>query len=174
MGEYAILKNNKKKVKIGICEDMIYLRYEDIDKVLLAEGSNFGIFFRLPFPDEDNIEPGYYDGCRNYPLYNFNANDTIDNIGTIQLKHDSGLLVNVPCYHGNKLPETDNENINFFWNGKTSWFFELKRIKVIDDKKIPVITCRFCEKSWICDWDDILDYIQDEKLKKRLEKYANE
>ena len=33
MGEYAIRKSDNDCIKIGTCEDMYYLRYEDQDKV---------------------------------------------------------------------------------------------------------------------------------------------
>ena len=42
MGEYAIRKSDGESIKIGTCEDMYYLRYEDRFKVTPEEGSGFG------------------------------------------------------------------------------------------------------------------------------------
>ena len=62
MGEYALRKSDRQSIKIGTCEDMYYLRYEDQDKVVPESGSDFGYRWRIPFPDEDHILPGDYDG----------------------------------------------------------------------------------------------------------------
>lgn len=67
MGEYAKRKSDGAKIKIGTCEDMYYIRFEDRFKVLPLEGSvdisrnPEDSRFRLPFPDEDGIEPGEYE-----------------------------------------------------------------------------------------------------------------
>ena len=62
MGEYAIRKSDRQSIKIGTCEDMYYLRYEDQDKVTPESGSDFGFRWRIPFPSEDKILPGDYCG----------------------------------------------------------------------------------------------------------------
>ena len=59
MGEYA--KHDGHEVKIGTCEDMYYLRLEDCRKVQpipnsLNPATCEGLRFRLPFPDEDNVQ----------------------------------------------------------------------------------------------------------------------
>jgi len=66
MGEYALRKSDDTEIKIGTCEDMYYLRYEDRDKVSKLPNSldprtEYNLRFRLPFPDEDDIKPGEYD-----------------------------------------------------------------------------------------------------------------
>ena len=61
MGEYALRKSDRESIKIGTCDDMYYLRYEDQDKVIPESGSDFGNRWRIPFPDEDHILPGDYD-----------------------------------------------------------------------------------------------------------------
>jgi len=183
MGEYA--KYNNQDVKIGTCESMYYLRYEDRMKVSPVHGSvnprtETGLFWRLPYPDEDNVNPG------NYEVYNrserlwkkeegdkyaadFSDPETIECPGTIQLTHPSGLLVNVPCYHGEKLLENTGD-IKTFWNGK-SWSYGLAFIKNTPDEVYPVVKCRHCGNMWRYTWDDILPYLHGE-LKARLEKYA--
>jgi len=185
MGEYAEFSGGR--IKIGTCEDLGYLRIEDIHRVGPVEGSvnvratPEGSYFRLPFPDEDMINPGGYNnmfrGARLSP--EFNSGDEDYRPGNIQLKHECGLLVNMPCYHGAKLPDVEGckDTIRCFWNGK-SWFFELYRVKCVeadqdeDGKKKfdvkPMFRCRHCGNMWSCEWEEIVPYIVDGELKKRL------
>ncbi len=65
MGEYATFQG--QSVKIGTCEDMLYLRADQrgqvrperdsVDPVKDAES----LRFRFPWPDEDHLEPGDFD-----------------------------------------------------------------------------------------------------------------
>lgn len=188
MGEYAERKSDGIEVKIGTCDSMYYLRYEDRNKVKPVENSlnpagEDCLFWRLPFPDEDNIQVGEYtDYKRGYRLYknekderghewsvNFSDPKTVGDAGIMQFHNDSGLLVNVKCFHGEKLPES-TEDAQFHWNGK-SWHFELAHIQNMKDKVLPVVRCRFCGNMWRYDWNDIMPFIADKELKQRLEKY---
>lgn len=182
MGEYAIRKSDRQKIKIGTCSNMYYLRWEDRAKVIHIPGNLDAqdtecLFWRLPYPDEDHLRPGdYTDAFRGVRLYK-KVGDYYRDLeipamepGTIQLRHDSGLLVNVPCYHGAKLPEA--EGIRFFWNGK-SHHYELCFIKNINDKLYPVIKCQHCGEMWTCAWADIWDYLPTE-FQSRFEQYRND
>lgn len=169
MGEYAKRKSDGQEVKIGTCEDMLYLRYEDREKVSKLPNSldpvrEAGVLrFRLPFPDEDEIPIGEYkDPFRGMRLYrqcgvgqssyceDFKDESTIKQPGGFQLRHECGLLVNVPCYHGLKLPE-GNADFRPFWNGK-GWFFELTQLapRTIDGifQVLPIVKCRHCREIW--------------------------
>ena len=180
MGEYAIRKSDSQRIKIGTCESMYYLRLEDKNKVQPENGSGFGWYWRLPHPEEDGILPGDYDShVANLRLWNKPAGEkyghdftdptAADRPGTIQLRHECGLLVNVPCYHGYKLPEI-NPPAQAFWNGK-GWFLELKCLRTDGERVHPVVECRHCHEAWRYRWADVLPYIHGE-MKKRLEKYA--
>src|SRR5438132_13372510 len=114
MGEYAIRKSDNQEIKIGTCEDMYYLRLEDLDKITPLPSSidpirEIGsLRFRLPFPDEDHLQPGEYEPYnRGERLYcgneDFTDPKTAEEPVLIQLTHKSGLLVNLTCYHGAKL-----------------------------------------------------------------------
>lgn len=144
MGEYAIRKSDGVEVKIGTCEEMYYLRYEDREKVRVKPNNvdpvQFAneLRFRLPFPDEDHILPGDYDNHkRGERLYipssvsgcseAFSDDSTVNEPGRIQLRHECGLILGIPCYHGIKLPEVVHP-MAVFWNGK-SWFFELMQLR---------------------------------------------
>jgi len=75
MGEYAKFGNSE--IKIGTCEDMYYLRFEDRYKVRHLPGNvdpnkdseAAHLRFRLPFPDEDHILPGGYEPETNWKVY---------------------------------------------------------------------------------------------------------
>jgi len=186
MGEYA--KFNGTRIKIGMCESMYYLRYEDRKKVIPESGSinpriEKDCFWRLPYPDEDHLHPGQYHVYnRGFGLHkkdkegywiNFSNPETIQYPGTIQLKHEnSGLLVNMPCYHGERLPNPPPEG-KVFWNGK-GWSFELAFIKNTDEGVFPIVRCRHCGQMWSYGWKEILPYIQDPKLKDRFEQYTSQ
>lgn len=179
MGEYARRKRDGVEVKIGTCSDMYYIRYEDRDKVARLQNSldcsvEFNLRWRLPFPDEDKVKIGEYeDYCRGCGLSGFNDYDgMIDNVGTLQLTHESGLLINVPCYHGIKLPDITGPKVGAFWNGKSN-HIELSSVKNMPDGTLrPVIRCRYCGESWRSEWEYVLPHLYDRELKERLEVYA--
>lgn len=174
MGEYAIRRSDRAEVKIGTCEDMLYLRYEDRANVQpLANNVDPAKYahelrFRLPFPDEDNQRIGEYDdpfrGIRLFRLLSVNgcAEDFSDESlaskpGNIQLLHQSGLLLNVPCYHGIKLPEVQAP-MKAFWNGK-SWSLELTQLRPTPEGVKPIVHCRHCRGKWRYNWSDIWDFV---------------
>ena len=182
MGEYAVRISDNTEVKVGTCEMMYYLRNEDKDKVRLLPGQSFGDFWRLPFPDEDEVLPGAYEnynrGQRLYKVHKSNTltgQDYIEHFepelepGSLQIKHECGILVNMPCYHGAKLPEP-GPGQKVFWNGK-SWFLELPWIKRTTKATRYVVRCRWCREMWSYSWDDIQEWIPEGELKERLRSY---
>ena len=182
MGEYAEFRNNR--IKIGTCEMMYYLRYEDRLKVKplnnnLDPNTEMNLFWRLPVKCEDNISPGHYSaGWPKVPLvknllhgdHYFSDPICANHPGVMQLRHnDSGLLINVKCYHGVKLP-IGNDDFNAFWNGK-GYAFELVAIKNETKSFMLVIECRFCGIFFTCDFGEIEDFISDKTLRDRLSRY---
>lgn len=164
MGEYAMY--GKDRIKIGTCERMYYLRYEQRQMVQPLSGNvkpatTPGLFFRLPFPDEDDVPPGHFTpferGARLYRQNEDFADDSLEP-GTMQLHHPSGLLLNVPCDHGSRLPEV-GPGMHAVWNGK-SWSLELIALKSLPDGTVrPVVHCRHCRELWSYDWADLLEWI---------------
>lgn len=184
MGEYATRRSDRKRIKIGTCEAMYHLRHEDIDKVIPDGGYSLhqsGLWFRLPLPKEDGIEPGGYDDYEvPVPLLPYTDPDTSERIsfampegvgehpGNLQLHHPSGLLVNASCTHGLRLPEGTDE-LRAHWNGKTSIWWELYMLK--DQKNeglLPLVRCAFCRETFRTDWARVLPHIADEVLRDRL------
>lgn len=173
MGEYAIRKSDDVRVKIGTLENMYYLRYEDRFKVRHESGNVDPVIdanelrFRLSFPDEDDVPIGQYkDFRRGLRLYRASSvqgcsedysREMSGEPGNIQLRHESGLLLNVPCYHGLKLPEV-LPPMKAFWNGK-SWSMELYWLRPTPEGVKPVIGCRHCGDLWRTDWADIWGYV---------------
>lgn len=176
MGEYATRKSDGEEIKIGTCENMYYIRWEDKSKVTPNKNNSFGLRWRLPFPDEDHLQPGdYKEYNRSYRLYDHSGNDFDGGseereAGNIQLSHECGLLLNVPCHHGKELPDV-GEKVKVFWNGK-SWFFELASIREDNGKLYPVVCCKHCREQWRYSWDEILPFVQDQELNARLQIYA--
>lgn len=191
MGEYAL--NHNQRIKIGTCEDMYYLRWEDRFKVQPVSGNvdpstDIGLRFRLPFPDEDLVGPGGYEVYnRGLRLGHTDPNyhgigkpgwvdwageaEMMATVGHIQLRHEpSGLLLNVPCHHGFKLPEC-GPGMNAHWNGK-SHSMELTSVKAMDDGRVvPVVSCRHCGEAWRDEWDNILPEVP-EPMRSRLVVHA--
>ena len=120
MGEYA--KYHKADIKIGTCEDMLYLRWDQRHLVEAMAGNVDpvkeinSIWFRLPRVLESTVEPGGFDfygfnGARPIPIY-IQPNSPLDkdvtellrdesHLGSIQLRsEEAGVQCSVPCNHG--------------------------------------------------------------------------
>lgn len=180
MGEFAKRISDGERVKIGTCETMYYLRYEDRRKVEALPGNvdvardPVGLFFRVPFPDEDDVRVGEYAayerglrlsrkvvtlGTQPDSHEDFRDEETAKVPGIMQMRHEaSGLLLTVPCYHGVKLPEVVAP-MKTFWSGK-GHALELAHLKATADGVLPVVRCRFCGFMWRYQWSDIWEYLQ--------------
>lgn len=116
MGEFAIY--NGEEIKIGTCEDMLYLRPDQIHLVRSSALSDLtSIRFRFPFPQEDKVEPGAFSN----PFYGFPVQAEVpaeaDSIhDKIQLKDTSnrGILVMLPCPYS---VEGKASGIKYGYNG---------------------------------------------------------
>jgi len=101
MGEYAV--SDGLRVKIGTCEDMLYLRADQTGK--LAESDvDFGdravlevVRFRFPWPDEDGNAPGDFDDpFRGLRLWGAEVPEGVEH-GLVQFSARNGYLVSLPC-----------------------------------------------------------------------------
>ena len=132
MGEYATRIKDGAEIKIGTCESLYYLRYDQRNQVRY----NFGLgsdkwYWRIPMPSEDDRQAGDFEPSlltkEGYiPAFlriNEDSNNPLlqafgESEGKMQTRVEQlGMLVNIPCYHGIKLPESAN-GVKFFWNGK--------------------------------------------------------
>lgn len=176
MGEYAKLKGTTDEIKIGTCEHMYYLRYEDVDKVDPLPGNvdpanDSGLYFRLPFPDEDELEPGEYDFFnRGVTLYGFKPDIPVYENGYVRYRNNSGLVVQIPCYHGQAVPLTGNTAFRAELKERDAGAFEMFAVLRKGDEFFIAIRCLYCGMNWSVTADEVWEYIPDE-LKPRLEKY---
>jgi hypothetical protein len=178
MGEYAIRNSDGQEIKIGTCENMYYLRYSDRDKVRAMKGNvdpmdeseSKELRYRLPFPDEDNVRPGEYkDYNRGALLCAFSDPETAEYPGIVQIVSKAGMMCNVTCYHGEKLPE-NTKDVKFFWNGKNSCF-ELNHLKFIDGTVHGIYTCTECGASFREPLEKLIPFMtrfEDVALRNRL------
>jgi hypothetical protein len=192
MGEYATRRADGQKIKIGVCEDMFYLRIEDADAVAPLKNNvdasvGTGLRFRLPYPDEDALRPGEYEdfdrGFRLYRTVDDGRHEWSENYvpagladaeaGYLQLRHEaSGLLLSVPCHHGECLPDT-GPNVRASWNGK-GYSIELYAVKRTIDGVFPIVRCRHCKTMWRDTWADVLPFVADPILRERLARHDQE
>jgi hypothetical protein len=195
MGEYAI-RADGLTVKIGTCENLCQLRYDDRAKLrgdygLLNPADVMDCFWRLPHPDEDSVGIGEYKewerGIRLFKrvpgkMHRWQPDDwdrvpfAPDDLepGRLCLTHESGIHLLMPCYHGLKEYDGDYGEIKIGWNGRDPFQLELISVKNTKDGLKPVFRCRHCRKMWRCEWEEIIEYVWDEKLKSRLIEYAGE
>jgi hypothetical protein len=181
MGEFANYAG--QKIKIGTCDEMLYLRYEDRHLVEWIKGnvdaaSDMGLKWRLPFSDEDDSGPGRYaDPFRAVQLRRgnewFRCPEAAEQGGTIQMTHPCGYLLNVPCYHGEKLPGEGKPH-GIQWNGRAGGFYELVHVKNTAEGVLPVIRCRFCREAWRAEWAEVLEWIPCPIMRERLARHAAE
>ena len=104
MGEYATL--NGERIKIGTCEDMLYLRADQAALVVPEPGNvdpvedRLKLRFRFPFPDEDSTAPGAFaDHAYALPVHGVTVPDGVSH-STVQFAARAGYLVSLPCPEG--------------------------------------------------------------------------
>ena len=192
MGEYAKYKG--ESVKIGTCEMMYYLRYEDRYKVTKVSNNvdptdSKGLFFRLPFPEEDGFGPGNYDNYQPYfeydkGAYHINSMCRLNNShpalsegpihpGLVQTTVPQlGMLVNLTCYHGLQLNK-DSEETRFGWNGKRDPL-ALSYLKDTGTELRVCVNCIGCGQMWSFPYDVIEGAIINPIMKERIRKMCSD
>lgn len=105
MGEYAIRKSDGAEIKIGTCENMYYLRFDQRHLVKGMRGNVdpnddsevCSVRFRFPFPWEDAIQPGeFLDSDARIKLHNVSLPDGVDH-SKVQFQNAAGVLISLPC-----------------------------------------------------------------------------
>lgn len=184
MGEYAHYKS--KIIKIGTCEMMYYLRYEDRFKVKKHENSldphiEKNLFWRLPFSDEDEIELGNYkQDERGISIIDDNKElakklcENPRNIGTIYqgIEH-TPIRIILNCYHGARLPigsdEIKIQKMTYSLNQQ----LQLCYVKNDEIRGIrPIIKCSLCENMWSFDITEVEKYFGEDEVFKRVKNYT--
>lgn len=104
MGEYA--NHNGRSVKIGTCEDMLYLRADQAHLVRPERGSvdpvrdAEAIRFRFPWPDEDGCEPGSFENPFRTLAVQGASHPVPFEHGIVQFVASAGYNVCLPCPEG--------------------------------------------------------------------------
>lgn len=179
MGETAKRISDGKKIKIGVCNEMMYCRYDQL-KDVKYEYRTDNMLWRIPNPDEDGIKPGdfssqvvttdYVPWFLTIDIDKIDFTDKADMVrcsGNMQMwDRKSGLSMNIKCYHGLQLPES-NKDIQFFWNGKTNPLY-LSHLNNTPDELKVCVSCRCCKKTWTFNYNEIAPAIYSLWMKLRL------
>ena len=107
MGEYMRRKSDGERIKVGTCEDLYYLRCDQLGRVYADGDANprahlDAYRFRFPWPEEDGIAPGdFKDYERSMALYV----DSLPELehGSVQFTANyprAGYVVSLPCPEG--------------------------------------------------------------------------
>ncbi|GGK13104.1 hypothetical protein GCM10010124_02050 [Pilimelia terevasa] len=117
MGEYGTYKG--QEIKIGTCEDMLYLRPDQINLVTGAAVLNHlkELRFRFPFPEEDSIEPGGFDDFdRGLSVWGYEVPAEVRHY-KVQFASNGrgkGILVMLPCPYSQ---EAKDSGLKYMYNG---------------------------------------------------------
>lgn len=182
MGEYAKRISDKEEVKIGTCNEMWNIRYDQLSEVEYGYQTS-DLLWRIPMPDEDGTKPGEYPfGVvhDNYvpwqlsiDLSEIDKDEFTANSGMFQMwDKRMGLTVNVKCYHGLKLPES-TASAQFFWNGKAD-VLHLAFLNNAAEELLICVQCRMCKNLWTCGWNEIGHLIKSVWMRLRLFRQCNE
>lgn len=147
MGEYAKLIGSGEEVKIGTCEDMLYLRADQRHRVWPQSGSvdpardAAELRFRFPWPDEDNIGPGGFDDPFRKLRVDIAPPEGFEH-GIVQfVASAAGYNVSLPC------PEGPSEHgLHVHRNGFAGASF-LCQQRLIDGVLMAVFECA-CGRKW--------------------------
>lgn len=155
MGEYAKLKGTGAEIKIGTCENMYYLRYDQRDQVWPQAHSlnpsdretQRSIRFRFPWPDEDANAPGDFDDPFRRLAVHVPAPEGVDH-SSVQFTSNSpkGYLVSLPCPEGPSesaaftLDDDGIKTVKIHRNGFVGATF-LWQQRVWEDRLVAVLQC---------------------------------
>ncbi len=158
MGEYATRKSDGQKIKIGTCENMYYLRYDQREQVR-AESGNVDpvadaaeLRFRFSWPDEDTNKPGDFDDYgRSLRIDHFDASTDVEH-SSVQFSAHNGYLVSLPCPEAGASTITDSDGIaspltvhKNGYGGAVHLCFHRFRPEV---GLVPILKCGGCGAMW--------------------------
>lgn len=191
MSEYATRKIDNTEFKIGTCEDMFKCRYDQLGEITYPYMSD-NLYWRIPTPDEDGIQPGDFDdsllredGYIPWKLMidttKFSEEDIklMQKQGTVQLKEPHmGLLVNIRCPHGFDVGEDfqkHDEGIVYSmgYNGHQDILY-LKGLKNEPNELKVLVECSACRSMWSFSFNEIEPAIESIWMRLRLLRQISE
>lgn len=149
MGEYAEFKG--QRTKIGTCEDMYYLRFDQRFLVGGLEGNVNPrldkdaelLRFRFPWPDEDDVEPGAFEDFYRSLAVNGLEPDPHAGHNTVQFSARPGYVVSLPCPESHTWPAHLKVHRNGFAGSVV-----LVAQRWLLGKLWPVLRCGGCGSMW--------------------------
>ena len=154
MGEYA--KHQGHQIKIGTCEQMYYLRADQVEFITPEHNSvnphsldTAGrIRFRFPFPDEDGVTPGaFQDYNRALAVWGVEVPEGVAH-GSLQFTRNypaaGGIILSTPC------PESQEgkaSGLRFGYNGYAGKV-GIHSQRLIDGQLKLVCSCGSCGALW--------------------------
>jgi hypothetical protein len=149
VGENAMYSG--EPIKIGTCEDMYYLRFDQrrlVDhipgNVNVNSDEVYEVRFRFPFPDEDRIQPGEFERYdRSIALHGFPMPAGVKH-GSVQFRADAGYLCSIPC------PESGEQidGLRIAKNGFSGAVHLVRQKLLRDGRLVPVLKCGGCGALW--------------------------
>lgn len=149
MGEYATYRG--ESIKIGICENMYYLRADQARELRAESGSvnalcDAGVIrFRFPFPSEDSTPPGLFeDYAKRLHIPGLTAPEELaDEHYSVQFVAQShGYNVCLPCPESGKADHGLTVHRNGFAGA-----VGLSQQRLVDGQLLPILQC-VCGMSW--------------------------
>jgi hypothetical protein len=157
VGEYALLSG--REVKIGTCENMYYLRFDQRHMVEPKPGNvdpvrdaTSGIRFRFPWPHEDGTAPGAFeDYDKAVAVHGLRAPDGVEH-GIVQFTA-RGYNVCLPCPEGPGADKDDGLSVRrgglrVHRNGFTGAVL-ISQQRLLEDGTLALIArCGGCGYAW--------------------------
>jgi hypothetical protein len=151
MGEYAT--HNQQSIKIGTCEDMYYLRFDQRQLVRHEPGNvdvnhaetAAALRFRFPFPEEDEVQPGCFDDySKSLIIPGAIAPEGVDH-RQVQFTSAKGYNCCLPC------PESTGPHpVKTHRNGFPG-AVAITQQRLVGRQLWTVCECKGCGTKWRCD-----------------------
>lgn len=154
MGEYAFYNNSE--IKIGTCEQMYYLRADQVSRIQPAPNSvnprllqhAESIRFRFPFPQEDAIQPGNFDDYdKGLAVWGLEPHADVEH-NSLQFTRNyptsGGILLSTPCPES---VEGKASGLKFAYNGY-SGKVEIHSQRLQHEQLCLVLRCGSCGAMW--------------------------
>ncbi len=155
MGEYASYGN--QTVKIGTCEDMLYLRADQVREVKAQRGSVNPftqadvIRFRFPFPQEDGTEPGAFaDPFFTLGVSGVEVPEGVEHSNlqfTRNYPKQGGLLLSAPCPES---AEGKASGLRYHYNGY-SGKVQIAQQRLVNGQLVLICQCGSCGAAYRCE-----------------------
>lgn len=174
MGEYALYEG--REIKIGTCENMYYLRFDQRHQVQHLPGNVDvqnpehvkELRFRFPFPDEDHTAPGSFESYgRHFAVHGVTLPEEIEH-GSVQFTSAAGYLTSLPC------PESKEGRALPFKVHRNGWRGDLLVVqqRVWEDRLVLVAECGGCDSKFrlptIKDAEPVILYCLDKAERLRV------